>query len=110
MGDPPGGRPAKVTGPVVLGGSVGRNAKNLPADVAKIGAALVAIGPDRGGIYAVPLSNEGLAEAIKLFQDFHHLSSRDGRVDPGGGTLKKINSVLFPHLYPPAPSPTGTGH
>ena len=92
--------------------SVGRNGKNLLLDVAAIGAALVAIGPDRGGIFAVPLSIEGLAEAIKIFQDFQTLPSRDGRVDPAGGTLRRLNEVLNGRLAPPtppAPTPTGTG-
>jgi len=107
--DPPGPQPATINGPVVLNGSVGRNGNNFPTDVGKIGAALVAIGPDQGGIFAIPLSIDGLAGAIKSFQDFHRLPSRDGRVDRIGATLKKINSVLFPNIFPPAPTPTGTG-
>ena len=36
------------------------------------------------------------------------MPARDGRVDPGGGTLKKINAVLG--LVPPLPTPPqGTG-
>ncbi|MBI4528949.1 MAG: hypothetical protein HY695_34560 [Deltaproteobacteria bacterium] len=34
---------------VVVEKSVGRNGKNLAPDVVKIGAALVAVGPGRGG-------------------------------------------------------------
>ena len=95
---------------IVISKSVGRDGQNLAIDVAKIAAALVAVGPDRGGIFAPPLSIEGLAQAIKLFQDFHKLPARDGRVDPGGNTLKKINGVLFPGLVPVPPTPPqGTG-
>ncbi len=95
---------------VVISKAVGRGGQNLAPDVAKIAAALVAVGAERGGIFAPPLSIDGLAQAIKLFQDFHKLPARDGRVDPGGGTLKKINAVLFPGLVPPPPTPPqGTG-
>jgi hypothetical protein len=81
------------------------NASNLPLDVGKIGAALVAIGPERGGIYAVPLSVGGLGEAIRQFQTFHKLPARDGRVDPKGKTLEKINQILNPGALPLPPSP-----
>lgn len=95
---------------IVISKSVGRDGQNLALDVTKIAAALVAVGPERGGIFAPPLGNEGIAQAIKGFQDFHKLPVRDGRVDPGGGTLKKINAVLFPGLVPPPPTPPqGTG-
>ena len=94
---------------VQISKSVGRGGSNLAVDTAKIAAALVAVGPDRGGIFGPPLSDEGLAQAIKSFQDFHTLPSRDGRIDPLGGTLKKINGVLFPGLVPPAPAPKPTG-
>ncbi len=95
---------------VVISKSVGRGGQNLAADVAKIAAALVAVGAERGGIFAPPLSIDGLAQAIRGFQDFHTLPARDGRVDPGGGTLKKINAVLFPGLVPRPPTPPqGTG-
>jgi hypothetical protein len=94
---------------VVISKSVGRLGQNLAADVAKIAAALVAVGAERGGIFAPPLSIDGLGQAIKVFQDFHKLPVRDGRVDPGGGTLKKINAVLFGGLVPPPTPPQGTG-
>ena len=92
---------------IVIRKKVGANGDNLPDDVVKIGAALTAVGPDRGGIFAPPLSIGGLAEAIKLFQTFQKLSAKDGRVDPGGTTLKKINEILNPGLVPPAPKPPG---
>lgn len=91
--------------------SVGSNGSNLPIDVGKIGAALVAIGPDRGGIFAVPLSIGGLIEAIRMFQTFQKLPVRDGKVDPTGRTLKRINEILNPGVLPTPPSPisrTGT--
>lgn len=94
--------------------SVGRNGRNILDDVAIIGAALVAVGPDNGGIYGVPLSIGGLAEAIEGFQRFHALPSRDGKVDPGGATLRKLNQILDPLPGPspgplPPPTPSGTG-
>ncbi|HYZ86879.1 MAG TPA: hypothetical protein VE621_20855 [Bryobacteraceae bacterium] len=76
--------------------------------MAKIAGALVAIGPERGGVFAPPLTIEGLAEAIKSFQEFQKLPVRDGRVDRGGGTLKRINAILngIAPIPPPTPPPT----
>ena len=82
--------------------SVGHNGQNRPEDVVAIAGALVAVGPDRGGIYAPPLSIEGLIEAIKLFQSFQGLPHVDGRVDVNGQTLLRINEILNPGAPPPA--------
>jgi hypothetical protein len=87
--------------------SVGRKGQNLDSDVAKIGAALVAVGPDQGGIYAVPLSVQGLTEAIELFQKVQHFVSRDGKIEPESATLRRINEILDPGGA--APPPVGTG-
>jgi hypothetical protein len=96
---------------VVIEGSVGKNGKNLAPDVVKIGAALVAVGPDRGGIFGPPLSVEGLGQAIEMFQSCQRLPVRDGRVDPGGATLRRINEILNPGAIPPAPpTPEKTGN
>lgn len=91
---------------ITLDDSVGANARNLPQDVLKIGAALTAIGPDRGGVFAPPLSTSGLAEAIKGFQQAQGLPAKDGKVDKGGATLRRINAILNPGASPsPAPTP-----
>lgn len=87
---------------IVIERSVGRNGVNLPADVAVIGAALVALGPDRGGAFAPPLTIDGLGQAIEAFQRFHGLPVQDGRVDPGGRTLRRLNELLNPGATPPA--------
>jgi hypothetical protein len=90
--------------------SVGKGGRNLAGDVAIIGGALVAIGPDRGGLYGPPLTVQGLGEAIKSFQTAQALPVRDGRVDRGGRTLRRINELLNPGVQPPGPAPTpGTG-
>jgi hypothetical protein len=90
--------------------SVGRGGRNLPGDVVTIGGALVAVGPQRGGLFAPPLTVQGLGEAIKHFQAVQTLPARDGRVDRGGGTLRRLNELLNGGLQPPAPpSPPGTG-
>ncbi|NJM52579.1 MAG: hypothetical protein HC846_03750 [Blastocatellia bacterium] len=95
---------------VIIEKSVGTNGSNFMSDVAKIGSALVAIGPDRGGVSAVPLSIGALGEAIRQFQTFQKLPSRDGRVDPGGKTLKRINEILNGGGFPTPPMPnTNTG-
>ncbi|UCE31546.1 MAG: hypothetical protein JSW68_00870, partial [Burkholderiales bacterium] len=84
--------------------------RNRPHEVAAIAAALVAVGPDRGGIYGPPLSLEGLAQAIEMFQKFQRLPAHDGRVDPGGATLRRINDILNPGASPPGPpAPAGQG-
>ena len=86
--------------------------RNLGPDVGRIGAALVAVGPDQGGIYAVPLSVDSLGGAIESFQRFQKLPSHDGKVDPTGETLKRINKIVNPGMAPPtpaAPTITGTG-
>lgn len=89
----------------IQGRNVGRNGQNLPQDVAAIAAALVAVGPERGGLFAPPLSEEGLAQAIEGFQTFHRLPVRDGRVDKGGRTLRRINEILNGGVTPPPPVP-----
>jgi hypothetical protein len=95
---------ALMAGLITVSRSVGRGGTNLAPDVAKVGDALTQIGPDNGGVYGPPLSNEGLAQAIQQFQRFHKLSP-DGRIDPGGGTLRKMNSIINPGLQQPGPAP-----
>lgn len=84
---------------IVIQQSVGRNGANLPSDVFIIGAALVQVGPDRGGVFAPPLELEGLGEAIEGFQRFQGLPVQDGRVDPGGRTLRRFNEILDPETF-----------
>lgn len=90
--------------------SVGDRGTNDLLDVGIIGAALTAVGPGRGGVFAPPLSIGGLAEAISSFQGFQKLPRRDGRVDPNGSTIKRINEILNPGLNPPFPVPTLPGN
>jgi hypothetical protein len=90
---------------ISIGLSVGKRGRNVEPDVSKIGAALVAVGPDNGGIFGVPLSVDGLGGAIESFQRFQKLPSHDGKVDPTGDTLKRINKILNPGMVPPVPAP-----
>src|SRR5829696_1973185 len=87
-------------GPTVaipISGSVGRGGANAALDVAAIGGALVAVGVGNGGVFGPPLTLEGLIEAIEQFQSFQGLmATPDGRVDPGGNTLRRINAIIFP--------------
>ena len=83
----------------VIDQSVGRNGVNQPADVFIIGAALVEVGPDRGGLFAPPLELDGLGQAIEGFQRFQGLPVQDGRVDPGGRTLRRFNEILDPETF-----------
>jgi hypothetical protein len=94
---------------VVIQKSVGNFGVNLAPDVVAISAALVAVGPNRGGQAAPPITIYGLAEAIKAFQKFQQLPIRDGRVDPGGNTLRRMNELLNGGGVAPPPIPTNTG-
>jgi hypothetical protein len=84
---------------IVIEQSVGRNGANLASDIFIIGAALVEVGGDRGGVFAPPLELEGLAQAIEGFQRFQGLPVQDGRVDPGGRTLRRFNEILDPETF-----------
>jgi len=82
---------------ITIGASVGRGGVNAPADVVAVGGALVAVGVENGGIFAVPLGLDWLGDAIAHFQGVQGLmATPDGRIDPGGGTLRRINAILFP--------------
>jgi hypothetical protein len=82
-----------------IGQSVGINGVNLPSDVFVVGAALVDVGPDRGGVFAPPLELDGLGQAVEGFQRFQGLPVIDGRVDPGGRTLRRFNEILDPETF-----------
>jgi hypothetical protein len=82
---------------ISIGGSVGRGGSNALADVATVGSALVAVGIENGGVSSAPLSFDWLGDAIAHFQGVQGLMARpDGRIDAGGGTLRRINAILFP--------------
>ena len=95
--------------------SVGSNGVNLAQDVAAITAALVAVGPTRGGTRGPAASLTELTQAIQNFQEherrFQRLKIVDGRVDPNGSTLRCINNCLAgngPALQPPPGAGGGT--
>lgn len=76
--------------------SVGEIGFNLPPDTLKIQELLNLISPNDGGP-VVPLKEDGFIgpktlAAIKAFQLFHSLGT-DGRVDPGGALLQKMNDL-----------------
>lgn len=82
---------------IAITASVGPGGVNSLVDVASIGGALVGVGVANGGVFAPPLSLDGLAQAIAAFQSAQGLMAQpDGRVDPGGNTLRRINAILFP--------------
>ena len=76
---------------VQISGSVGRGGKNGKADTRKIQGLLNAIFP------ATPLQTDGLcgARTIRRIERFQRRFSKkpDGRVDPGGRTLKRLNAA-----------------
>jgi hypothetical protein len=80
---------------ITIAASVGRGGANQPADVSAVGTALVAVGEGRGGAATTPSTLELLGGAIEAFQRFNRLMPNpDGRIDPGGATLKRLNQVL----------------
>jgi hypothetical protein len=82
---------------ITIGGSVGRGGANALPDVVTVGNALVGVGVDNGGIFGAPLGLDWLGDAIAHFQGVQGLmATPDGRIDPGGSTLRRINAILFP--------------
>lgn len=76
--------------------SVGQGGYNRKEDVLKIQRLLNLIAVGDGGPMP-PLAEDGLVGpktlgAIRGFQQFHQVAN-DGRVDPGGPTLKRMNEV-----------------
>lgn len=91
-----------------IGASVGRGGVNRPADVAIIQHLLNKVGPHMGGpntrLIVDAVCNAMTTEAIRKFQ-IRHLGAAgaDGRVEPGGRTLAKLNdfdddALAFPTL------------
>jgi peptidoglycan hydrolase-like protein with peptidoglycan-binding domain len=83
-------------GEVQISGSVGLGGKNKTNDVMAIQTALNEVSPANGGP-AVPLVVDGIVGqktvgAIAGFQK-KHLGWSDGRVDPNGPTLAKLNAI-----------------
>jgi hypothetical protein len=78
-------------------GSVGENGTNIPADVALIQIMLNdAIAIKGLGVAVVPVNGvaDGLTvNAIRTFQQIE-LGSSDGRIDPGKGTLRRLNGIV----------------
>jgi len=98
-------------GMVVIAGSVGVGGRNTPADVRAIQAALNDIAPGDGGPDP-KLAVDGIAgpktnKAIAKFQQ-RSIGWSDGRIDPGGPTLKAINArrALQPLYSTAAPAKT----
>lgn len=81
----------------IIQASVGEGGVNRPGDVETIQSSLNRIPLDQGG--PVPrLSVDGIIGpktigAIRHFQEHHGLTA-DGRVDPGGRTMAKLNELL----------------
>lgn len=98
---------------VSIAGSVGINGINMAPDVAAITAALVAVGPNRGGTLSPATSLSDLGKSIENFQIHEKQHARlkivDGRVDPNGSTLRCINAYLDRDIAPHQPPPPGSG-
>lgn len=97
---------------VTISSSVGLRSTNIPVDVTNIQSALNRIHPGYGGP-ATPLVPDGACgqktvDAIQKFQ-LHHFgwNGADGKINPNGETLAKINEVLSrpqgssPQVFPP---------
>lgn len=82
---------------ITISASVGKNGTNNRSDVKTIQQALNKIPPAQGAPNP-NLNEDGLIgpktiSAITVFQDHHGLPA-DGRIDPNGQTIAKINSLL----------------
>lgn len=90
--------------------SVGENGKNQRSDVVVIQRALNCIIKRNLLIPLLPLKEDGIAgkstkAAIRLFQQVSlRLLAPDGRIDPGGRTLAKLNSIISPPKQDPSSS------
>lgn len=83
-----------AAGEASIAGSVGVGGRNAPADVRTVQQLLNDVPPDQGGP-SPKLAVDGLAgpltnAAIAKFQK-KQLGFSDGRVDPGGPTIKRLN-------------------
>lgn len=94
--------------------SVGINGKNRPDDVVAVQGLLNRIAPANGGP-AVKLKVDGIAgpktrNAIQTFQLKHFgWPGADGRVDPDGPTLAKLNELAAPASPPSPPASVVSG-
>jgi hypothetical protein len=92
---------------------VGLGGDNLPADVKVVQGLLNQVPPASGGpsstLLITDLCTKATTDAIQKFQ-LHHFgwSLADGRVDPGGPTLKKLNEFEPVAPLPPLGEPTTT--
>ncbi len=82
---------------LTISASVGRGGKNRSPDVRKIQRLLNAVFPS-GSIANTGSCDAKTVQRIKRFQR-RFMSSPDGRVDPGGGTLRRLNRAA-PGLQP----------
>lgn len=91
----------------LTGKSVGKGGENKPADVTAVQARLKELGYLLDSQVTSETPNASLAKvpdasltntimAIKAFQRQSDLSSMDGRIDAGGGTLTKLNANQDP--------------
>ncbi len=96
---------------VTITQSVGKLGVNLAPDVAAITAALVAVGSSRGGTQWPASSRSELEKAIENFQkhemQYGYLKIVDGRIDPHGSTLRRINAYLGGDNLTAPPTPGG---
>jgi hypothetical protein len=78
-----------------ISSSVGEGGKNLPNDLAQIDNLLRKAGMLAGG----PATPQGRLAAIKKFQEICGIRTAgkpDGKIDPGGMTLRRLNETASP--------------
>ena len=92
-----------MTEQIAISASVGEGGDNRPEDVRLVQAALNRVPPANGGPASAMTvdgsSGPKTVEAIRRFQTHHGLPT-DGRIDPGGSTLRKLNELAG---MPPTP-------
>ena len=93
--------PTLNNGKVSVTQSVGLKSVNLPPDVRKIQDALNRVSPAGGGA-SPPLKIDGLCgpKTTKAIQQFQikqfGWSGADGKINPNGQTITRLNELLFP--------------
>jgi hypothetical protein len=80
---------------ISIGASVGEGGKNLPTDVLQIDTLL----RKAGILSAAPATLQSRSAAIKKIQEIFGIRTQgkfDGKIDPGGQTLRRLNETVTP--------------
>lgn len=96
--------------PVTIRRSVGHKGENLRDDVVAVQTALVKLAAKLrlAAVSASGIADDRTVAAIIAVQRFAGLTMPDGRIDPGGRTLRALNAALPVEAAPAAPPASTT--